>query len=297
MAPEGPKAGSKLESTATRYGLSLFLACLAVYLRVLLQPFLATRGPFRTVWPVIVITSWYCGLGPSILALIISLGGVWYWIVSFHGATTSSQDVFGMLGFVAISGLIIAIGEVNRRSHAKLIAAETEARQAKGLFEAFMENSPTLTYLKDEEGRYLYANRAALQRFGLPSLVGKTDADFLPAEIAREVRDHDLLVLRENGAQEFTEHTLEGDGKHTWLVVKFPVVGGDGKRLLAGKSLDITDRQRAEEALLNAQQELELRVKERTAELSRANDSLRELSARLLQMRDDERRTSGSRPA
>lgn len=49
-------------------------------------------------------------------------------------------------------------------------------------------------------------------------------------------------------------------------------------------------RRRDHESLRNAQAELEDRVKERTAELATANEGLRELSARLLQMQDEERR-------
>jgi signal transduction histidine kinase len=49
-------------------------------------------------------------------------------------------------------------------------------------------------------------------------------------------------------------------------------------------------RRRQNEVLRKAQGELEARVQERTADLDSANDSLRELSARLLQLQDDERR-------
>jgi signal transduction histidine kinase len=49
-------------------------------------------------------------------------------------------------------------------------------------------------------------------------------------------------------------------------------------------------RRRHNEKLRNEQGELEKRVHERTADLDNANQSLRELSARLLQLQDDERR-------
>ena len=49
-------------------------------------------------------------------------------------------------------------------------------------------------------------------------------------------------------------------------------------------------RRRQNEVLWKAQGELEARVLERTADLDSANDNLRELSARLLQLQDDERR-------
>jgi signal transduction histidine kinase len=49
-------------------------------------------------------------------------------------------------------------------------------------------------------------------------------------------------------------------------------------------------RRRNDEVLRQAQGELEERVQERTAQLDSANQSLRELTARLLQLQDDERR-------
>jgi signal transduction histidine kinase len=49
-------------------------------------------------------------------------------------------------------------------------------------------------------------------------------------------------------------------------------------------------RRRLNESLKKEQGELELRIKERTAQLDLANRNLRDLSARLLQMQDDERR-------
>jgi signal transduction histidine kinase len=49
-------------------------------------------------------------------------------------------------------------------------------------------------------------------------------------------------------------------------------------------------RRRQNASILQAQGELESRVKERTADLDTANENLRELSARLLQLQDDERR-------
>jgi two-component system, NarL family, sensor kinase len=53
---------------------------------------------------------------------------------------------------------------------------------------------------------------------------------------------------------------------------------------------DINERKCSEEALRDARAQLEARVKDRTSELDQAQERLRMLSARLLQMQDDERR-------
>lgn len=64
----------------------------------------------------------------------------------------------------------------------------------------------------------------------------------------------------------------------------FIVALGEGHRRALAKS------RWAEDELRNAHGELERKVQQRTAELSRANENLRELSGRLQQLRDEERR-------
>jgi signal transduction histidine kinase len=79
---------------------------------------------------------------------------------------------------------------------------------------------------------------------------------------------------------------------HTLRVVGTPHTLGIALFLLAsGAMVAMGDTHRRRElALLTAQRELEDAVKERTVELDRTNHSLRDLSARLLQLQDDERR-------
>jgi signal transduction histidine kinase len=140
-----------------------------------------------------------------------------------------------------------------------------------------MENSPVLSCLKDEDGRYVYSNAA-----NRSEIIGKTDFDVFPIEIARQKREHDLTVLTANKPAEFTETVLKRTGSTRGSQSNFLSLTLS-RRLLAGKAIDITERKRAEDALAQTRDELERRVEKRTAQA-------RELSARLLQMQDEERR-------
>ncbi len=289
--PEGSVSTKDYRDLALRYALAVLAPLLAIYLRSLLNPLMGAANLYHTVWAAIVFSAWYCGFAPSILSTIVAAVGIWYWLLPRQGLFgVSSADFYGMVGFILFAALIVAVGEWNRRSRSRLTAAQRDAQRAKTMFETFMDNSPALTYLKDQQGRLIYANRALRERFHLPPLHGQTGLDIFPPELASEYRQNDAQVLKEKKAMEFIERTSEADGEYVWLTVKFPMRDPDGQLLLGGKSIDITDRHRAEEALRTAREELELRVQERTAELNKANHSLRELSARLLQMRDEERR-------
>ena len=78
-------------------------------------------------------------------------------------------------------------------------------------------------------------------------------------------------------AVEFRQRTASGDWK--WILSMGKIVAWDdeGRPLrMLGTHTDITDRKRGEEALRQAHEELEQRVRERTLALSRANDQLLE---------------------
>jgi PAS domain S-box-containing protein len=138
--------------------------------------------------------------------------------------------------------------------------AEEKLAQSQQLFVSFMNHSPARAYIKDETGRYIYVNSKIEHDFNrkLADWVGKRDFDFMPTEIAQQWRDNDLTVLAANQPVESVEIIPHEDGEHYWMAFKFPFQDSSGRRFVAGMSIDITDRKRAEEALRENEQRLKL---------------------------------------
>lgn len=138
--------------------------------------------------------------------------------------------------------------ETRRTSEALRISEER--------FTRFMQSLPGLAWLKDLEGRYVYANEAGLRAVGRPAdeVYGKTDHDLFPPELAAQFAANDRLALaNERGHQSVETFTHHDGARRPLLVSKFPVPGSDGRpAFVGGIGIDIADRLHAEEALLQA---------------------------------------------
>lgn len=127
------------------------------------------------------------------------------------------------------------------------IRAREALRESQRLFESFMRNSPGLSFIKDGDGRYIYANEPLLESVGRPldQVLGRTDRDLLPPEIAEVCAESEERV-RATGAPVTTE---EQAGNQSWLTVKFPIVRDSGEVLIGGIGIDVTERRVVERAL------------------------------------------------
>src|ERR1700745_2621867 len=94
------------KDVAGRYALAILVPLLAIYVRILLNPLLGEKNVYHTVWAAVVFSAWYCAFGPSILTILVSGVGVWYWFLPKQGSLALlSVDFYGMLGFLLFSGL------------------------------------------------------------------------------------------------------------------------------------------------------------------------------------------------
>ena len=134
--------------------------------------------------------------------------------------------------------------EIAMRWHAEI--ALTQSQQ---LLQAISDNSPAVICAKDLQGRYLLANRRYSEVLGMAgeAIVGKTDLDLFPREIAEAIRLVDQRVIIANLALTEEEILPHEDGPHTYLSVKCPLRTSEGRPYAVFTiATDITERKRME---------------------------------------------------
>jgi PAS domain S-box-containing protein len=194
------------------------------------------------------------------------------WLINMHPLKDDQGTVLG---------INVVVQEITERKR-----AEEETRKTKEIFQAFMENLPFNAYMKDAEGKYVFHNKAAKRTFPyLNHSFGKSDVDLFTPEVAEQFRRNDAAVLDSGKAQEFPETTVESGLTRHWLSVKFPFFDSSGQRLLAGVSLDLTEKKQLEELTLRQEiqrQLLEREILARESERERLARELHDESGQML---------------
>ncbi len=159
--------------------------------------------------------------------------------------------------------------------------AEEGLAEERNLLRTVIDNLPDIVYAKDTESRFVIGNIAVARLIGTTTpdeLLGKTDFDFYPQELAAQYYANEQEIIRSgqplvNREEPFMDQVT---GERGWLsTTKVLLRDGHGKIVgLVGIGRDITERKRAEEEVRRLNEGLGQRVIERTTELRAANKEL-----------------------
>ncbi|HEV3301942.1 MAG TPA: PAS domain-containing protein [Planctomycetaceae bacterium] len=145
----------------------------------------------------------------------------------------------------APDGWVVVVIDLTERRQVDEALRRSEER-----FARFMQFLPGLAWIKDLNGRYVYANDAAVSTFNRPreALYGKKDGDIFPAHEAAQFAENDQKAIASQTGVQLIETLKHLDGRiHHAIVSKFPIPGLEGKpAFVGGIAIDITDQLHAE---------------------------------------------------
>ena len=130
------------------------------------------------------------------------------------------------------------------------------ARQAEHRFEAFMSHSPAACAIKDANGRFCYANRAYREAF-VPkgAVVGMTDGEIWPPEIAERMRRSDRQILESDTPLQYVLRLPDPDGNtRHWLIIKFEITGDLAESQIGIIGIDVTRQQQDAEQIARSEE-------------------------------------------
>lgn len=132
MAIHGPLAIQISKSTGMRFSVALLATAVALLVRLALNPLLGGYLPYITLFPAVAFCAWYCGIGPSILATLVALVGAQYWFIppAHSLRIVGTPQIVGIVAFLLLSSVLVAMGEARRRREAELWAAQRELETA-----------------------------------------------------------------------------------------------------------------------------------------------------------------------
>ncbi len=159
-----------------------------------------------------------------------------------HGTILVAMIAFA---FFALSGPLVYRNKRARRE-----------RSLETWLTAILYNAPFEVVIKDTKGKIRAISRNVVEEFHLADadFLGKTTADFLPANIASVYMDADREVIRSGEAAQIEVfETVDGRTRNS-LCSKFPLVDSQGRTTgICSITNDITEMKASEEALAQAQ--------------------------------------------
>lgn len=229
------------------YGIALLSVALALGTTLLLNPYLNPM-PAALFYAAVMVSAWYGGLGPGLLATVLSTLAINYFFFKplYPQSITNLSRLVPLIVFMLAAGLISSLNESRRTAQQKAEASLKSLRESEARFGRLTESNIIGVLVADLNGLIMEANDAFLQMLnytGEDLRSGRIRwGEITPLEYI-EVSEQAIEELRITGScQPFEQEYIRKDGS------QFPVLIGfakQGDRTIIGFVLDLSERQAA----------------------------------------------------
>ncbi|MBN3922118.1 PAS domain S-box protein [Nostoc sp. NMS4] len=266
----GRDKGAFIREKLLRYGVALLSVALALRTTLLLNPYL-TPTPAALFFAAVMVSAWYGGLGPGLLATVLSTLAVNYFFFKplYPLNITNLNIVVPLVAFMLTAGLISWLNESHRTAQRQAEASLKALRESEARFGRLTESNIIGVIVAEMNGLIFEANDAFLKMLNYTREDLRSGrirwGEIVPLEYI-EVSERSLQELAITGScKPFEQEYIRKDGSLVPVLIGF---AKQGDRTIIGFVLDLSEQQAAlrdrtnrkliEEAL--RQRETELRL-------------------------------------
>jgi two-component system, NarL family, sensor kinase len=216
--------------------------------------------------------------------------------------STASFQFFFVIQTVALLLIIVAFAVMLFISLRARKRAKRQLSENNDLLQAIIDNTSSLIYLKDGDGRYTKVNRNFANHVELPTaqIIGKSDFDIFPQDVAISFQKTDERIQRQKQLIEFQEDVSYNGEMHHYYTIKFPISHANGEMYgICGISTNITGvilEQKLQRQREIAENTIEAQEKQRSEIAKELHDSVQQILAAANMMIDMALTASERRP-
>ena len=247
-------------SQMQRYGIAVLAVVSALLLMLLLNSSVAmTKSPFLMFFGAVMVSAWWGGTGPGVLATFLSaLISTYFFLDPIYSLSIDLSTSVRLSLFLAQGILFSALCGVLRTANRRLEVSLLKLRASEERYRRLIDTANEGIWTTNAEGRIDYVNQQMTQMLGysVQEMLDRSVFDFMDEEARIEAKRN--LERRQQGIKEqFDFRFRRKDGSALWTIVSTnPILSETGECLGAiAMMTDVSDRLSTEEALRKSEQQ------------------------------------------
>ena len=250
---------TKHTSLLLRYGVAVLAVGVAFLIKLLLDPLIVQGTPFLLIFGAIMISAWYGGLGPGLLATFTGgLAADYFFLPSTGSLSGFSLETVPLLVFFVEGTLVCLLVEALRAARSRAEGSALEAERQRELLRRNEEHFRSLVegmrnyaiFTLDPKGRVAGWNAGAerLEGYKSEEIVGEHFSVFFTEEDIRSGRPEEYLEAASEGRSEEEHWFVRKDGSRFWAATILTALHDDEGELrgISQVTQDITEKKEAQ---------------------------------------------------